>query len=121
GIFVGSHNATCKHFLLQNHITHVLSLGEHTEDDLPPEITVKKIVLEDNDRVKFEDILDEACQFIDEGTKGNNMVLVHCFLGSSRSPAVVINYLYRRKGFSMPCSYFFVAKRRPGISPDAGF
>ncbi|EJD06358.1 phosphatases II, partial [Fomitiporia mediterranea MF3/22] len=107
--------------LLQNHITHVLSLGVNPEEELSPEITAKKIALEDVTEAKIEDILDEACQFIDEGTKGGNMVLVHCQAGGSRSPAVAINYLHRRKGFSLPCAFFFVSTRRLIMDLNAGF
>ncbi|EJD06570.1 phosphatases II, partial [Fomitiporia mediterranea MF3/22] len=120
-IFVGSRPAACKPFLLENHITHVLSIGVGPEEDLSPEITVKKIELEDEAEAKIEDILDEACQFIDEGTTGSNMVLVHCHAGGSQSPAVAINYLHRRKGFSLPCAFFFVSTRRPVMDLNRGF
>ncbi|EJD04823.1 phosphatases II, partial [Fomitiporia mediterranea MF3/22] len=107
--------------LLQNHITHVLSIGKDSEDDLSPEINVKKMELEDEADAKIADIFDEACQFISEGNKGNNMILIHCNAGESRSLAVVIHYLHYHKDFPMSRAFFFVAIRRPVIAINPAF
>ncbi|EJD04754.1 phosphatases II, partial [Fomitiporia mediterranea MF3/22] len=102
-------------------VPHVLSLGEDTEDDLSPEITVKSIGLLDKIDTKIEDYLEEAFEFINEGTKLNNRILIHCYLGRSRSPAVTIIYLHHCKNLSMASAYFYVATRRPQMGLNHAF
>lgn len=63
---------------------------------------------------------DECVQFIDECEKANERVLVHCMLGQNRSPAIVIAYLMRRKGWRLPESFQWVKDRRPSIQITHG-
>ncbi|EJD08370.1 phosphatases II, partial [Fomitiporia mediterranea MF3/22] len=120
-IFLGGVNAACKPFLLQNSITHVLSLGWKPLEDLSPEITVKYIDIADTEETDITMILDEACRFIDLGTRGTNRILVHCRLGQSRSATVVIFYLHRCRGLTTFHAFFFVAYKRPHIWINKGF
>ncbi|EJC97618.1 phosphatases II, partial [Fomitiporia mediterranea MF3/22] len=109
--------------LLKNSITHVLVVGKglKVEDDLSPEITVKRVDLLDLESVRIEDYLDDLCGFVEEGTRGNNKILVHCLFGMSRSVVVVIDYLHRYKGIGMFNAFYFVATGRPQINLNAGF
>ncbi|XP_039029255.1 dual specificity protein phosphatase 1-like [Hibiscus syriacus] len=42
-------------------------------------------------------------------------VLVHCMSGKNRSPAIVIAFLMRSKGWRLPQSYQFVKERGPSV------
>uniref|UniRef100_A0A1J3JLG3 Protein-tyrosine-phosphatase IBR5 n=1 Tax=Noccaea caerulescens TaxID=107243 RepID=A0A1J3JLG3_NOCCA len=56
---------------------------------------------------------DDAIQFLDQCEKDKARVLVHCMSGKSRSPAVVIAYLMKRKGWRLAESHQWVKQRRP--------
>ncbi|GLJ15494.1 hypothetical protein SUGI_0254390 [Cryptomeria japonica] len=59
---------------------------------------------------------NEAVEFIEQCNKDKVRVLVHCMSGKNRSPAIVIAYLMRYKGWRLPESYQWVKDRRPSIN-----
>ncbi|EJD08381.1 phosphatases II, partial [Fomitiporia mediterranea MF3/22] len=120
-IFLGGVNASCKPFLLQNSITNLLSLGRQPVEDLSPEITAKYIDIANTEETDINVILDEACRFINLGTRGSNRILVHCRSGQSWSPTAVIVYLHRFKGLAMFHAFYFVARKRPLIWLNKSF
>ncbi|KAL1191848.1 Protein-tyrosine-phosphatase IBR5 [Cardamine amara subsp. amara] len=63
---------------------------------------------------------DEAIKFLDQCEKDKARVLVHCMSGKSRSPAVVVAYLMKRKGWRLTESHQWVKQKRPttDISPE---
>ncbi|CAK8538442.1 unnamed protein product [Lathyrus sativus] len=58
---------------------------------------------------------DEANQFLEQCEKDKERVLVHCMSGKSRSPAVVIGYLMKSRGWRLAQSYQWVKERRPSV------
>eukprot|EP00262_Sarcandra_glabra_P007378 TRINITY_DN20123_c0_g1_i1.p1 TRINITY_DN20123_c0_g1~~TRINITY_DN20123_c0_g1_i1.p1 ORF type:complete len:263 (+),score=41.01 TRINITY_DN20123_c0_g1_i1:158-946(+) len=58
---------------------------------------------------------DDAIQFLDQCEKDKARVLVHCMSGKSRSPAIVIAYLMRCKGWRLAQSYQWVKERRQSV------
>lgn len=48
-------------------------------------------------------------------------ILVHCALGISRSPIVVIAFVMKRLGMKFEEAYEFVKKKRSIIRPNDGF
>lgn len=67
--------------------------------------------LPDDQNLPFED----ANQFLEQCERDKARVLVHCMSGKSRSPAIVIAYLMKRKGWRLAQSYQWVKERRPSI------
>lgn len=53
--------------------------------------------------------------------QANQSVLVHCYMGVSRSTTFVLAYLMRSKGMSYEHAFQYVQKRRPIINPNPGF
>ncbi|CAN6471996.1 unnamed protein product [Victoria cruziana] len=72
--------------------------------------------LKEEEKLPFGD----AIQFIDQCEKDKARVLVHCMSGRSRSPAIVIAYLMKRKGWRLTQSYQWVKDRRPSVELSAG-
>eukprot|EP00249_Psilotum_nudum_P011828 c23407_g1_i1 orf=164-970(+) len=62
---------------------------------------------------------DECVEYIEQSRQDEARVLVHCMSGQSRSPAIVIAYLMRHKGWMLPQSYQWVKDRRPSINLSA--
>ncbi|KAK3440882.1 hypothetical protein EUGRSUZ_B01140 [Eucalyptus grandis] len=48
-------------------------------------------------------------------------VLVHCFVGKSRSVTIVVAYLMKKHGMSLSQALEHVKSRRPQASPNSGF
>ncbi|XP_043690083.1 protein-tyrosine-phosphatase IBR5-like [Telopea speciosissima] len=58
---------------------------------------------------------DDAIQFLEQCEKDKARVLVHCMSGKNRSPAIVIAYLMKCKGWRLAQSYQWVKERRPSV------
>ncbi|TYJ09819.1 hypothetical protein E1A91_A11G165500v1 [Gossypium mustelinum] len=58
---------------------------------------------------------DDAIQFLEQCEKDKARVLVHCMSGKNRSPAIVIAYLMRSKGWRLPQSYQWVKEHRSSV------
>ncbi|CAO2812810.1 unnamed protein product [Amaranthus hypochondriacus] len=67
--------------------------------------------LQDDKSLQFED----AIQFLEQCEREKARVLVHCMTGKSRSPAIVIAYLMKCKGWRLAQSYQWVKERRPSV------
>lgn len=52
-------------------------------------------------------------------TGGN--VLVHCFMGRSRSATIILAYLIARRGFSLTHALHALRRVRPQAQPNRGF
>ncbi|XAR68146.1 Protein-tyrosine-phosphatase [Bertholletia excelsa] len=58
---------------------------------------------------------DDAINFLAQCEKDRARVLVHCMSGRSRSPAIVMAYLMKSKGWKLAQSYQWVKERRPSV------
>ncbi|XP_052178379.1 protein-tyrosine-phosphatase IBR5 [Diospyros lotus] len=58
---------------------------------------------------------DDAIQFLEQCEKDRVRVLVHCMSGKNRSPAIVIAYLMKSKGWRLAQSYQWVKEHRPTV------
>jgi hypothetical protein len=70
--------------------------------------------------VLFENMC-RLLEFVHEGVRRGERVLVHCYAGVSRSATVVLSYLLKYEGMSLRQAWEHVQQRRPIINPNAGF
>uniref|UniRef100_A0A7N0SXC6 Uncharacterized protein n=1 Tax=Kalanchoe fedtschenkoi TaxID=63787 RepID=A0A7N0SXC6_KALFE len=63
---------------------------------------------------------DDAIQFIEQCEREKARILVHCMSGRSRSPAYVVAYLMKSKGWRLQQSYQLVKDRRPTVEITQG-
>lgn len=61
--------------------------------------------------------LQDAIKFIDNEIKNKNNILVHCMLGSSRSPTVIIAYVMKSLKMTVTEACLFVKQKAPHINP----
>ncbi|XP_020268012.1 protein-tyrosine-phosphatase IBR5-like [Asparagus officinalis] len=67
--------------------------------------------LQDDKTLQF----DDAIKFLEQCEKEKERVLVHCMSGKNRSPAIVMGYLMKCKGWRLPQSFHWVKDRRPQV------
>ncbi|XP_057955342.1 protein-tyrosine-phosphatase IBR5 [Malania oleifera] len=67
--------------------------------------------LQDDKNLPF----DDAIHFLEQCEKDKARVLVHCMSGKNRSPAIVIAFLMKCKGWRLAQSYQWVKERRPSV------
>jgi len=88
---------------------------------LAPDVTlnsVRQVFLQVNDREPLPDhIIDHAVGLIEEAILAGRRVLVHCNMGISRSPAIVVCYLYQCRDLSVTKALAMVRRARPQAMP----
>ncbi|GAB2285226.1 protein-tyrosine-phosphatase [Dionaea muscipula] len=67
--------------------------------------------LQDDKNLHF----DDAIMFLEESEREKARVLVHCMLGKNRSPAIVMAYLVKSKGWRLAQAFQWVKERRPSV------
>lgn len=66
-------------------------------------------------------VIEEIILRIDNHIKAGHRVVVHCFKGISRAPAVVMAYLIKMRHMHFDLAFELVKKKSPRIDPNAGF
>ncbi|XP_010532706.1 PREDICTED: dual specificity protein phosphatase 1 isoform X2 [Tarenaya hassleriana] len=100
GLYLGSIGAANNRNILKSfNITHILTVAGSLRPSHPNDF-VYKIV---------------------PAKKQGGGVLVHCFVGRSRSVTVVVAYLMKKHGMTLSQALQHVKSKRPVASPNAGF
>lgn len=122
GLYLGSVGAANnKSELKRLNITHILTVANSLPPTHPNDFVYKIINIPDREDVYIENYFDECFAFIDEAKRTGGGVLVHCFVGKSRSVTVVVAYLMKKHGMSVSEALKHVKNKRPIASPNSGF
>ena len=118
-IYLGNEDtARDKELLKKLNISHILICAEGCEPFFPNEYTYKILYIDDAIDENILSWLKEAFEFIDSSV---NNIYIHCVMGISRSPTIVIGYLMYKKKMKYEEAYDFVRNKRNVISPNTGF
>ena len=79
------------------------------------------IKLTDSSDIDITQFFDQAFSFIESARKRKEKILIHCKLGISRSPAIVIGYLIKYMGYSTESALSFLRIKRAQVNPNRGF
>ncbi|KAL6188717.1 hypothetical protein ACLB2K_040108 [Fragaria x ananassa] len=121
GLFLGSiGSAHNKDELKKLNITHILTVAASLAPAYPNEFVYKVFHVADKESTDLKQHFDECFNFIEEAKRSGG-VLVHCFVGKSRSVTIVLAYLMKKHGMSLSEALEHVKSRRPQASPNAGF
>ncbi|KAJ6829114.1 uncharacterized protein M6B38_359910 [Iris pallida] len=113
-LYLGSYdNASRSELLKTIGVSHVLNTVPACQNLYKNSFTYH--CLQDDKVLQF----DDAIKFIEQCDKDKSRVLVHCMSGKSRSPAVVIAYLMKYKGWRLAQSFQWVKERRPQVELSA--
>ncbi|CAI0466348.1 unnamed protein product [Linum tenue] len=122
GLFLGSVGAANnKNALRSSNISHVLTIANSLAPVYPNDFVYKVIAVADREETNLRQYFDECINFIDEAKRQGGGVLVHCFVGKSRSVTIVLAYLMKKHGMTVSQALEHVKSRRPQASPNAGF
>ncbi|XP_052208502.1 dual specificity protein phosphatase 1 isoform X2 [Diospyros lotus] len=122
GLYLGSVGAANNKSTLKSlNVTHILTVASSLAPTHPNDFVYKIINIADREDVNIAQYFDDCFNFIDEAKRMGGAVLVHCFVGRSRSVTIVVAYLMKRRGMSLSEALEHVRSKRPLASPNSGF
>ncbi|CAL9222042.1 unnamed protein product, partial [Arabidopsis halleri] len=122
GLYLGSVAAACNKTVLKSYnVTHILTVASSLRPAHPDDFVYKVVRVVDKEDTNLEMYFDECVDFIDEAKRQGGSVLVHCFVGKSRSVTIVVAYLMKKHGMTLAQALQHVKSKRPVASPNAGF
>ncbi|KAI4345571.1 hypothetical protein L6164_012679 [Bauhinia variegata] len=122
GLFLGSVGAaTNKSALKALNITHILTVASTLAPAHPNDFVYKIIQVADRTDTNLREHFDECFHFIDEAKRLGGGVLVHCFVGRSRSVTIVVAYLMKTRRMTLTQALQHVKSIRPVAAPNPGF
>jgi len=105
-------------------ITHIVSIGRtpHQAVIMGPFVKFELIDAPDIEDENLAAHFPSIFNFMRQALKEGGTIFVHCEMGISRSPTVVIAFL-RADGYfdSLQEAYDYVKQQRPWINPNTGF
>jgi predicted protein tyrosine phosphatase len=118
----GYNNAQNLECLKQHGITHVINLTAHHCPNLHHgEVGYSSFSISDNAHFDLFSFFESLVDLISQKINENHRVLVHCKMGISRAPSVVMAFLIRKMQMSYSCAFDYVQKIHPKVSPNLGF
>jgi protein-tyrosine phosphatase len=111
--------------LLKEGITHIINVTKHLpfyhENSKRIKIEYLRVSVNDDFDEDIEKYFDETNKFIDKVKQKNGKVLVHCQMGISRSPTIVIAYLMKKEKKAYQTVFNDVKAKRAIIDPNLKF
>lgn len=128
-IYLGSaYNAAYYDTLTEFNIKVIINVTKEISNYYPDNFIYIKYNLYDNNKHSIEKYLEKAyndIKYHQENTEGN--ILIHCYMGASRSASVVIYYLMRTKKrddgtpYTFDDALKFLKEKRPIVNPTFRF
>ena len=125
-IYLGNaYNASNYDELKKNNIGYILNITKEISNYYPDEFEYYNIEIMDHNGQSVEKYFDNILDFINKSQLETNdrkkNILIHCFMGSSRSASCVILYLMNKYGMTFEDSYNMIKKLRPIVNPNTSF
>lgn len=128
-IYLGSaFNAALYDTLKENNITTILNITREIRNYYPDDFQYIRYDLYDNNKHSIQSYLEKAFTTIrhqQDNTNGN--ILIHCYMGASRSASVVLYYLMKTKKnengefLSFDEALNFIKSKRSNVNPTFRF
>ena len=80
-----------------------------------------RIPVNDDTKEEISVYFELVYQYIENARKKNKIVFIHCHMGISRSPTLVIAYIMKYLRMSFTMAFQYLEKIRPIIEPNIGF
>lgn len=75
----------------------------------------------DTPDAKIDEFFDKGIEFIEKNLEAGNRILVHCFVGISRSATIVAAYLIKKYKISVKEAVERMRRCRQTVNPNEGF
>ena len=117
-IFLGSAcNAASYHTLVGNNIKYIINVSAEISNYYDQNFTYYHISIRDNNSDSMQQYLDDSYEKIDEYIQNNDgNILVHCYMGASRSATIVANYVAKKQGITVDEVVSNMRKLRPNVN-----
>ena len=122
-LYLGSFANACDlDELKRNNIKYILNCAvECKNENLPSDIKELHLKLVDEPEFDITKHFKQTNDFINKVRTAGGNLLVHCKVGLSRSPTVIIAYLIKYYEFTADSAINFIKRKRPQIIPNQGF
>ncbi len=120
-LYLGSLNdSNNKDFLTNNNIKTIINVTYNHENIKYDNIKYYKIETLDNENQPILYVINEVINIINKNKKDGN-ILVHCYIGKSRSATCVIAYLMKEYNMTLEKSFIYTKEKREIVNPNHGF
>ena len=118
-IYIGSsYDAANKSILDKYNIKYIINVTVEINNYFPEHITYVNYKIYDNNRDSIKVFLEDSYKKIKAMEKVNNgNILIHCFMGASRSATIVAYYLMRENNLSALEAIEFLKEKRYLVNP----
>ncbi len=118
-IYLGSSfNAANKSMLDKHNIKYIINITAEINNYYPNDITYVNYKMYDNNKESILHFLEDSYKKIKEFQQNNDgNILIHCFMGASRSATLVAYYLMREFNIDPYYAYRLLKKRRKLVNP----
>ena len=109
--------------LKENNIGLIVNCTKDVPNFFPNEFNYINVCVEDTNTNSIIDLLDKILIDINNYITNNNNknVLIHCFMGSSRSASILIGYMIKYMGLNRRDSLNFLKEKRPIVNLNNNF
>lgn len=122
-IYLGSaYNAACYYTLKEYNIKYIINVTEEISNYYENNITYHRIPIRDDNCQSIKPYLQESYEIIKKflaEEKGN--ILIHCYMGKSRSATVVANFISKETGNNVTEVLNNLMLIRPIVNPTEKF
>lgn len=122
-IYIGSaHNAANKNLLDRLNIKYIINVTAEITNYFQNDIEYANYIIYDDNKQSISKYLEESYKKIKEfQEKNNGYILIHCFMGASRSATILAYYLIKEKGMDVKEAYDFIKNKRNLVNPTNKF
>jgi protein-tyrosine phosphatase len=121
-LYLGNYKDASSIEVLRNHkIESILNATIECKNEFPKYFEYKKIPVCDTVKTNIKFYFEDATNFLESCRLKNRKVLVHCYMGISRSSSCILAYLIKYKGYTFESAYLHVKSFKPDIQPNEGF
>ena len=120
-LYLGSLNdSNNEDFLKNNNIKTIINVTYNHDNIKYDNIRYYKIDTLDSIEQPILYVIDKV-NYLIKNNKNNGNILVHCYVGKSRSATCIIGYLIENYNMNLNESFKYVKDKRPIINPNNGF
>jgi dual specificity phosphatase 12 len=122
-IYLGNaYNARDYYNLESKDIGLIINCTEEIPNYFEEYFEYNKIIIDDNNEENMGPYFDEYADIIYNYIQNNNKnILIHCFMGSSRSATILLAYLIKYENYTLKKSLEYIKELRNIVNPNTSF